>query len=576
MQKAPAGLLQKKESRAVEPLKKAIIFLTPLRTIQLLGFLLAFILALHFQAHQTFRSVDEPFFDPFLKFQASPRVHPAIVYIGIEKKSGQDLPFSQRHKAEMIQALRAWGAKAIVFDLFFKQTGENSEDDRFLIEEFQKTDNIYLSVSFAGSGRAGGAFLPAGSDPVFNDRAKAVGHVDIEQDPDHVVRRLRPFIQSDQKPIPYLGLKVAYDFLGSPISLEKKNGLTCGKDGSIPIRWTQTRDTTPRYYSSEELVRSYALSLEGKTAPVRPDDIRGKICLIGLMDSGLMATPLENASSGIGVLGNIVNMALTDQYIQTLCPWPFAALLFFFAVASGFALIPYRGAPSILAVFGIAGMWVLTAFILFSWMGLWAGITAPVLMIAAFFLISFTIARVEEYRERMHFLSLAAQDELTGLYLMRYVSTFLERAINYARTFRKPFAVLLIDFDDFRPLNETYGYRTGDGVLQRVAGVVQGAIHTQAHPIPDIAGRFSEDQFIVLLSSCNLAAATFGVAEKIRKAVEELVFEVGDKKFHTTISLGVSILKPGEKNSEKIMARARQALLKAKTTGKNQTCIQND
>ena len=171
-----------------------------------------------------------------------------------------------------------------------------------------------------------------------------------------------------------------------------------------------------------------------------------------------------------------------------------------------------------------------------------------------------------------------ARDELTGLYVMRYVSTFLVQAMRYAQTFRKPFAVILLDIDDFRKVNDVYGYRMGNIVLKRVAEVIRGAIRTKGRVVPDVAGRYGDEEFIVLLAGYNLATVTFGIAERIRKSLERIEFrtdKAGDPSFHVTVSAGVAVLKPGEKNPDKVVQRAREALLKAKASGKNQTAIQN-
>ena len=558
--------------------KKLVLFFTPLRTIQLLGFVLVFVLSLHFQAKQTFRSFDELFFDPFLKYQPAAKVDPAIIYIGIDKNSLQvirSFPWPKRYYAAMTRILREWGAKAIVFDLFFTKAEGLSEDDQALVEELKKTDNVYLPVSFESEGFKNHYYINQ-SDRVFSEYAKGIGHINYNQDPDNVTRRVYPFVKFNQKLMPHLGIRVAYDFLGKPVPTPEHCDFPRDGQNNLLIHWAQRWNTASGYYPFVDVLNGYALVSQGKTSPIKPEDFKGKICLIGVTASDFKITPLENASPGLGVLGNIINTILTGQYIQVASPLFFAALLFLLAFAAGFVLITYRDAFSILGMLAVAGLWVLFSFALFSWAGIWTGIAVPVLMVTAFFLISFTIARIEEYKERVYFLNLAAQDELTGLYAMRYISMLLSQAMSYSRAFRKPFAVILLDIDDFRKINETYGYRTGDNVLKKIAEIIRNAIRIKGRALPDIAGRYGEEEFIILLVGYNLANATFGVAERIRKTIEQTTFGTGDKTFTVSISAGVSVLKSGEKSSEKIVERAQKALLKAKSSGKNQTCIQND
>jgi len=325
------------------------------------------------------------------------------------------------------------------------------------------------------------------------------------------------------------------------------------------------------------VLNSYALASKGKTAPISAKDFQGKICLIGMTASDYKTTPLESASPGIGALGNIINTILTGQYIRVVSPKVSAWLLLGIAFLAGLILIPFRSVFSTLSVLGIAILWILISFALFSWAGIWTGVAAPLFLLAAYFLISFAVMKAQEYKERLYFLSLAVRDELTGLFVMRYVNTFLMQALNYSRTFRKPFAVILLDIDNFRKINEAYDYRTGDEVLKKVAEIILSSIRTKGRAMPDIAGRYGGEEFIILLSGYNLATATFGVAEKIRKMIERVEFHApGGQSFKVTASAGVSVLSLHEKTPQKVVERAQEALGKAKSSGKNQTFILND
>jgi len=219
---------------------------------------------------------------------------------------------------------------------------------------------------------------------------------------------------------------------------------------------------------------------------------------------------------------------------------------------------------------------ILVSFALFSWAGIWKGGAALLFLAVVYFLISFAVVKIRENKERFYFLNLAARDELTGLFVMRYVKTFLSKALNYSRTFRKPFAVILLDIDDFRKINEAYGDRTGDEVLKKTAEVIRNIVRTKSRAMTDVVGRYEKEEFIILLVGHNLATAAFGVAERIRKAIEQIRFQAGDKTFTVSVSAGVSVLKLGEKNAGGVVERAQEALLKAKAAGKNQTCLQND
>lgn len=579
MKKAPAGLVQKRQGYATEPLKKAVLFFTPLRTIQLLGFLLIFSLSLVLPGTQAFQSFDRPFYDRFLKHQPSPKVDPSIVYIGIDKQSLQSIkpfPWPKRYYAAMTRILREWGAKSIVFDLFFTQGAEMTEDDQALLEEFKKTPNFFLPLSFDAEGFKNYYFVNQ-SAPVYSEHAKGIGHVNYSLDPDGVVRRVYPFVKFNQKLMPHLGILAAYDFLGKPAPTLEQCDFPRDEKNNLLIHWAKRWNDSARYYSFVDILNSYALISKGQTTPVKPEDFKDKICLIGLTAADFKATPLEGASPSLGALGNIINTVLTGQYIRVISPGVSAVLLFVAALATGLVLIPFRSVFSILGALLIAGLWILTSFILFTGMGIWTGVAGPLFLILAYFLLSFVIAKVQNYREQLYFLSLAVRDELTGLFVMRYVSTFLAQALSYSRAFKKPFSVILLDIDDFRKINEVHGYRTGDEVLKKVAEIIKVSIRTKGRAMPDIAGRYGEEEFIILLSGYNLATATFGVAERIRRSIEQAPFHTKNgQSFKVTASTGVSVFKLEEREPQKVIERAQEALLKAKSEGKNRTCILNN
>lgn len=578
MEKAPAGLVKKRKGYATEPLRQLVLFFTPLRTIQILGFILVLALCLNFSGSSFFRSLDNYFYDQFLKYQPSPKVDPAVVYIGIDRNSLQAIrpfPWPKRYYAAIARILREWGAKAIVFNLFFTQDAETPEDDQALVEEFKKTSNVYLPISFESEGFKNYYYVNQ-SSPVYSEQAKGIGHINYNQDPDHVVRRIFPFVKLNQQLVPHLGIRVAYDYLGKPVPTIQDCDFPRDEQNNLMIHWAQRWNAASGYYPFVDVLNSYALVSKGQAAPLGEKDFKDKICVIGMTASDFKITPLESASPGIGALGNIINTLLTGQYIRKIHSYVFAAALVLVALLTMSVMIPFRSVFSLLMAFVMAGIWVLASFLLFSYAGIWTGVVAPLFLIAAYFLISFAVVKIQEYKERMYFLSLAVRDELTGLYVMRYVNTFLSQALNYSRTFHKPFSVIMLDIDDFKKFNEEHGAKMADNVLKHVASVILDSIRTKGRAMPDIAGRYGEDVFIVLLVGYNLATATFGVAERIRKTIERSAFKSGDKTLSVKVSAGVSVLQPNEKNPQKVVERAQDALLKAKAEGKNRTCILND
>jgi diguanylate cyclase (GGDEF)-like protein len=577
MEKSPAGLVRKRQGYATEPLRRLVLFCTPIRTIQLLGFLLILVLSFSVSKTQVFRALDGHFYDAFLKLQPAPRVDPAVVYIGIDKNSLQAIrpfPWPKRYYAAMTRILREWGAKAIVFNLFFAQGADAPEEDQALLEEFKKTPNFYLPISFESEGFKNYYYINQ-SAPVYSAAARGIGHINYSQDPDNVIRRVYPFVKFNKELVPHLGIRVAYDYLGKPVPTPQECDFPRDAENNLLIHWAKRWNAASGYYPFVDVLNSYALISKGQKTPLKPEDFKGKICLIGMTAADYKTTPLESTCPSIGAMGNIINTILTGQYIRVVSPKASAGILLLVAFAAGLILIPFRSVFSTLGVILLAGTWIAVSFAFFAWGGVWTGVVAPLFLIFFYFLVSFVVVKIQEYKERLYFLSLAVRDELTGLFVMRYVNTFLSQALTYSRTFKKPFAVILLDIDGFKQFNDTYGYKMADTVLKQTAVVIQDSIRTKGRAMPDIAGRYGEDVFIVLLVGYNLATATFGVAERIRRTIERTTFHAGDKTLSVTVSAGISVLGLHEKDPHKVVERAQEALLKAKSEGKNRTCIEN-
>lgn len=575
MHKPPYDLIRKRQGYASEPLRKLLIFFTPLRWIQLAFFLVILVLCQNFSRSAWLQAVDNKVYDQFLRAQSSPKISPVIVHIGIDRKSLESIkpfPWPKRYYAAMGRVLREWGAKAVVFNQFFLQAGDTTEDNQALLEEFKKDEHLYLPVSFESEGLRNYYYVNQ-SDPAFTELAKGLGHINYNQDPDGLVRRIFPFVKFNQKFIPHLGLLVAYDYLGKKLAEPKDCDFPRDRNNNLLIHWARRWSDASGYYPFSEVLNSYALRAKGQPAPIRPEDFKGKICLVGFTIADFKATPLDAATPSIGVLSNIINTVLTGEFIRLPSPGTSFFLLLILAVFAALLFLPFRNILLAAGGLALAGAWIVFAFLVFSKARLWLGVATPVLLILFYFFVSLAIARISEYRERLYFLNLAARDELTGLYAMRYVSTFLPQLMNYAHTFKKPFSVVLLDIDDFRKVNDTYGYRNGNMVLKKVADIITGSIRTKHRAVPDVAGRYGDEEFIVLLAGYNLAEATFGIAERIRKGIAQSGFQASGQTFKVTASAGIGVLKDGEKNPANVIERAQEALLKAKASGKNQTCI---
>ena len=157
---------------------------------------------------------------------------------------------------------------------------------------------------------------------------------------------------------------------------------------------------------------------------------------------------------------------------------------------------------------------------------------------------------------------LASTDALTGLLNRRKMVAELQReAERFLRTC-KPFAVLVVDVDDFKRFNDDFGHEAGDYVLKEVASTM-GRVTRQV----DRLGRWGGEEFLLLLPETDHSGA-LRVAEKLREAVAQQPFVYGSHRIAPTVTVGVAILQPGEA-VDRCILRADSALYRGKKQGKN-------
>jgi diguanylate cyclase (GGDEF)-like protein len=157
---------------------------------------------------------------------------------------------------------------------------------------------------------------------------------------------------------------------------------------------------------------------------------------------------------------------------------------------------------------------------------------------------------------------LSITDGLTKLHNHRYFQDHLTREIKRVSRTEAPLALILLDIDDFKLLNDTYGHAAGDEVLVILAGIMNDSARES-----DLIARYGGEEFVILMPNTDLAGAVH-LAEKIRMAVESTRLIIGDtmKPVNTTISLGVAVFTG---NRREFFTEADKALYQAKAAGKN-------
>ncbi len=157
----------------------------------------------------------------------------------------------------------------------------------------------------------------------------------------------------------------------------------------------------------------------------------------------------------------------------------------------------------------------------------------------------------------------AVRDGLTGLFNRRYLDGILDREVSRARREGSPLALVMLDIDHFKRVNDTYGHQAGDEVLRVLAATLQADIRAE-----DTACRYGGEEFLILLPNMPLAAA-IERAEGWRRAVEALTVGHGEFAITFTISLGVAAYPEHGKTPDDLTRCADQALYRAKAAGRN-------
>ncbi len=161
---------------------------------------------------------------------------------------------------------------------------------------------------------------------------------------------------------------------------------------------------------------------------------------------------------------------------------------------------------------------------------------------------------------------LATTDPLTALSTRAAFLEVAERELDRASRYGRPLAVLLLDIDRFKSINDTHGHAAGDRVLARLGQVLAGVLRRS-----DVAGRLGGDELAVLLAEIDAAGAA-AVAERIRAALAARPGE-GDGAGACTVSIGVAARVDGEVELAALVRRADQALYTAKRGGRDRVAI---
>jgi diguanylate cyclase (GGDEF)-like protein len=177
----------------------------------------------------------------------------------------------------------------------------------------------------------------------------------------------------------------------------------------------------------------------------------------------------------------------------------------------------------------------------------------------------------EQVRLREELRLQASTDALTGVANRRSLMNRLSEEFAHARRHpERHFAVLAVDIDHFKLVNDNWGHAAGDAALVHVARLMQ----RQTRP-SDLLGRSGGEEFMVLLRDTDAVAAE-ALAERLRTAIARSVLRHAGGRLRLTVSIGVAERRSGDTNLDAVLARADRALYAAKHAGRNQVRLGQD
>jgi diguanylate cyclase (GGDEF)-like protein len=171
----------------------------------------------------------------------------------------------------------------------------------------------------------------------------------------------------------------------------------------------------------------------------------------------------------------------------------------------------------------------------------------------------------KDFREQLRVLSIT--DPLTGLHNRRYITQRIMEEFHESKRYGRDLSIMIIDIDNFKSINDTYGHPAGDEVLRQLAGILEGERRKS-----DVVGRYGGEEFVIIMPHTKKQEAAV-MAERLRKKIKAYAFNTGSEKSSLTISIGVSSLTENIYDMDDLLKIADKALYQAKGQGKNKVVV---
>ncbi len=158
---------------------------------------------------------------------------------------------------------------------------------------------------------------------------------------------------------------------------------------------------------------------------------------------------------------------------------------------------------------------------------------------------------------------MAITDELTGLYSIRHFRQAIGKRYVLFQEYGEKMTLLMVDIDNFKKINDTYGHPAGDAILKEVGKCILSSIRD-----PDLGFRYGGEEFAVILPASDIPAGKV-VAERMRALIEHYPFKIDQHILQVTVSIGAASWPASAENIKEIISEADKGLYEAKHAGKN-------
>lgn len=161
----------------------------------------------------------------------------------------------------------------------------------------------------------------------------------------------------------------------------------------------------------------------------------------------------------------------------------------------------------------------------------------------------------------------SSSDPLTGLFNRRHLAEILEAEVARAQNNSSPVGIIMADLDHFKTINDTYGHKAGDLMLQALGKLIKQCVRAA-----DSVFRYGGEEFVIILPGASEQVLS-RCAEDIRSRLEQLSVECDGQEIQATISLGIATYPQHGANGDEVLVHADQALYSAKREGRNRVAI---